>query len=398
MFRPGVRRYISEVPKEATSTASRDPRIDLLRGIAVLLVMLLHYSLTYRLPASWLGEVFTPNAVARIVMNGNYGVTIFFVISGFLITTNSLRRYGSLEHMDRRAFYTMRAARILPPLILALAAILILGLMGGASFINEQHGDVLPASYYFVAMGSVLTFWHNVLMQQVGYFNYSLNIYWSLSVEEVFYLLFPVVCTLLKRWWLIGLGVLLIVVGPFYRAMHVDDEVDYLYGYLACFDAIAIGCLTAVLVEHVTLKKTRSVALTVVGALGLPLVHWQGIGDHEVFGFTGIALFTACLLITSTTNTAPGRVSMGRSLLQMPLRALRWMGRHSYELYLFHIIVLGCMRDLVPRDALPAGYKVPWLAVFVALSALVAFTIARYFAQPLDRWIRSRFVRSAGAK
>ncbi len=368
----------------------RDPRIDLLRGIAVSLVLLLHFSLTYRLPDSWLGEVFTPRGVARLVMNGNYGVTVFFVISGFLITRNVLVRYGSLQRLSGRAFYIRRAARIGPPLLLALAVILVLGLLGEPSFMNRQNGVPMAPGFWWTAIGSVLTFWHNVLMRSEGYFNYALNIYWSLSVEEVFYLVFPIVCIWLTRGAFIALCCALVVAGPIYRAMHVDDEIAYLYGYFACFDAIALGCLTALIDLPRSLGKVGRTAITVLVVAGWILVHFAGIGGHEVFGFTGIAACTALLIVARPPEERSWSIGRWSRPVSAPLNGLRWMGRHSYELYLFHIIVLGLMRDLVPREAFMGLWKLPGLLLFWLLSVFVTHFVGRYVSEPLNGMIRRR--------
>jgi hypothetical protein len=143
-----------------------------------------------------------------------------------LITTRSLERFGSLGNVDLAHFYIFRASRILPCLGLALALIVGLGLMGLPSFTDHVRGHELPRSHVLIVVLSVLTFWHNVLMGSFGYFNYAVNIYWSLSVEEVFYLVFPLICVLLKRKPLILLvwGVA-IVLGPIYRSRHVDNEI-----------------------------------------------------------------------------------------------------------------------------------------------------------------------------
>ncbi len=364
------------------STLPRNAPIDLLRGIAVVLVMLLHYSLTYRLPDSVLGDLFTPKGVARVVMNGNYGVTMFFVISGYLITTNSLGRWTSLERMDRLAFYKRRARRIVPPLLVAVAIILDLGSAGRPSFANKQHGEVMDPGFWWLAIGSVLTFWHNVLMQSEGYFNYALNIYWSLSVEEVFYLLFPVVATLLPRRAFLLACAAMVVAGPVYRSMHVERELDYLYGYLACFDAIAIGCLLAFVAPQVALRGPWPMLITVLATVVLAVLYLSGIGGNEVFVFTGIALSTAVIILFNARWQGTGK--SGRSLA-MTVAPLRWMGRHSYELYLFHIIVLGLMRDAIGRDQLARGMKLPWMLLFLGLSALVSLGMGR-FAQ---RWNRA---------
>lgn len=366
--------------------SQRDPAIDALRGVAIGLVLLLHYSLTYRLTASPLADLFGVAAVRAVVRNGNYGVTMFFVVSGYLITSNSLRRYGSLAAIDVRAFYVQRAARILPPLLLALSVIVLAGCLGAPSFRNDVDGVVMPAYYFFVAAGSVLTFTHNLLMQSVGYFNYCLNIYWSLSVEEIFYLAFPLLCIHARREALVvAMCVAAIVVGPLYRSVHADDELYFMYGYAACFDAIAFGCLAALAVSRCRAPSRWASTGSVVAVVGLAAAYLAGIGGHEALGFTAVAFCTAAFVYCNATASVNDRPAA------RALAPLRWAGRHSYELYLFHIVVLAAFRDVVPRDQLGFDWKLPWLLVFVAASALVAFAVARWLAGPANTFLRNRF-------
>ena len=366
--------------------SARNGPIDLLRGVAILLVLLLHYSLTYRLSKSPLADWFGVNAVRAVVNNGNYGVTVFFVVSGYLITSNTLRRFGSLAAIDMRAFYVMRAARILPPLVLAVLIIVTLGLLGVPSFGNNDAGKNLPASYYFLAVASVLSFTHNLLMQSVGYFNYCLNIYWSLSVEEVFYLAFPLLCVLARRRALIvAMCLCAIAVGPIYRHVHADDELFFMVGYAACFDAIAFGCLAALLAA---VKRPPPMAARWVGvaaAFALGASYLAGIRNHEAFGFTAVAASMAVLVWCASASNGAGWADARW------LAPLRWAGRHSYELYLFHIIVLAAMRELVPRAQMSADWKLPSLLLFIAASASVAALVARYFSEPINAALRARF-------
>jgi len=367
-------------------TIARVAPIDLLRGVAIGLVLLLHYSLSYRLSKSVLADWFGADAVRTVVNNGNYGVTMFFVVSGYLITSNTLRRFGSLGGVDVRAFYVMRAARILPPLLLAVSVIVGLGLLGVPMFGNTDGGKNLPLSYYFLAVGSVLTFTHNLLMQSVGYFNYCLNIYWSLSVEEVFYLAFPVLCVLARRRWLIvAMCLCAIAIGPVYRHVHADDELYFMYGYAACFDAIAFGCLAALLADSAQPAPGVARWLSVAAALALAAAYLAGIRHHEAFGFSAVAASAAVLVWCASASTGQGWADA------RGFAPLRWAGRHSYELYLFHIIVLAAMRELVPRAQMAVEWKLPGLALFIALSACVAGLVARYFSEPINAALRRRF-------
>jgi peptidoglycan/LPS O-acetylase OafA/YrhL len=75
---------------------------------------------------------------------------------------------------------------------------------------------------------------------------------------------------------------------------------------------------------------------------------------------------------------------------------LRWLGRHSYEVYLFHIIVLALMRNLLSRDDVSYDTRLPLLCLFVALSVVVAALVARYVSEPANMAIRSRYFRRIG--
>lgn len=372
--------------------ASRNARVDFLRGLAICCVLILHFGLAYGFKNSPLSTLLPADLLKAIVYNGNYGVTMFFVISGYLITSNSLARWGKLRHVDARNFYLMRCARIMPALLLALSVIVVLGSLGVPFFSNTDGGNQLPASHFLIGAGSVLTFWHNVLMQSAGYFNYCLNVYWSLSVEEVFYLLLPAVCLVARRTWpLVLVCLVTIVAGPIYRAVHADNEILYMYGYLACFDAIAIGCLTAMAAPRVRLGTSWRRVLRVVSAVALATVYLRGIGGNEALGFTMIALASAAFLLASANDTAPGWCT-GRASA-----ALRWLGRHSYEVYLFHIIVLAALRNVVTKEQLGYDARLPWLLVFLALSALAAALVARYVSEPANAALRRRFMATPHA-
>jgi len=362
---------------------TRNSRVDFLRGVAILLVLLLHFTLAFGMKNSPFELILGPKLARALIFNGNYGVTLFFVISGYLITSMSISRWGTLEQIRPRAFYTYRFARIAPSLFLALTIIVLLGCLGVPYFTNTDDGHRLPASYFIIAIASVLTFWHNVLMQSQGWFNYCLNIYWSLSVEEVFYLALPVAFLVLRRNWLFVLACLaLIVYAPIYRAAHVDNELYWECGYAACFDAIALGCLTALLARKWAPTGRIAGFMRAIAALGFVAIYLNGIDEHEIFGFSAIALCASMYLLASARDTGLGP-AIGH--LAKPLR---WLGRHSYELYLFHIVILALMRNVFARGELAPYAWGMWLALFIALSTLIAYAVARYISEPANRALR----------
>ncbi len=365
------------------SIGLRSPRIDVIRGVAIFLVLLHHFNIAYRLDDTLLAGAFGWDAVRAVARNGNYGVTMFFVISGYLITSNSERRWAALANVSARAFYTFRAARILPCLLLLLAVVNLLA-AGGVAIFQNRPQDGEPISFWLVNFAS-LTFWMNVLIGRSGWFNYPLGVLWSLSVEEVFYLAFPLLCLLLRHEArLLAFWALVIVAGPFYRLAHQGDEGDYLYAYAASFDGIAIGCCTTLLARKVVLRgRALQVLQGAVAAAMAVFYLWRPIGQTNILGVTGMAVGTAILLLGARERSADP-VRRGSH----PLMMLGWLGRLSYELYLFHLVVLGLMRTAFPPRATSGDAKLLLLAAFLVLSAGLAALISRFYAEPLNLRIR----------
>ena len=117
--------------------------------------------------------------VSSLVWNGQPGVQIFFVVSGFLITATTLRRWGTLSRVSLRGFYLMRFARIVPLLLLLLSVLTILHLGKVKYFVVSPKTGGLGR-----ALIAALTFHVNVLEARRGYLPGSWDILWSLSVEE----------------------------------------------------------------------------------------------------------------------------------------------------------------------------------------------------------------------
>jgi peptidoglycan/LPS O-acetylase OafA/YrhL len=332
--------------------------------------------------------LFSAKFIHALARNGNYGVTIFFVISGYLITSTSLHRFGSLPNVSARRFYAFRFARIIPCLLLVLFIITTLGLAGIPYFKSDRGPSFLLADF------SVLTFWHNVLMAHVGYFNYGMNVLWSLSVEEVFYFTFPLLCLALPKTRLIlAVWIAAILFGPMYRSWHTDDELRFLYGYFACFDAIAMGCCTALLARTFAVCFSP-VARSVVQACAALFITWiylrQSIGDAPIFGPTLIAAATALFLLAEgASRPAPSAPS------RLRWEPLGWFGQHSYELYLFHCVVLALLRNIIDGDRLSPYQKPLWFLLFLALTTLVAALISRFYSEPLNHGIRRYLTQSS---
>ena len=364
------------------SVGVRNQGVDLLRSAAILLVLLHHFDIAYDLPHSPLGRALSPWLVRAVCRNGNYGVTMFFAVSGTLITSNALRRWGSLREVRPGTFYRLRIARILPCLLLLLAVVNALGWYGPPIFAN--HPENGPPVSFLQADLAALSFRMNGLMARAGWFNYCLCVLWSLSVEEVFYLAFPLLCRGLRPPVLLLGWLLVIAIGPIWRATHAGDEAGFLYAYPACFDGIAIGCCAALLSRRLSLSWRQARWLLVAIPLMAALYLWRSIADTNVWGVTAMATGTAALLLASAAGPSPRPGRIGRGF--------GWLGRHSYELYLFHLPVLAAMRVAVPPGQAAPWIKPLWLLAFLLLSAAAAVVVARLVAEPANEALRRRLV------
>ncbi|MBR8657074.1 acyltransferase [Achromobacter sp. Marseille-Q0513] len=358
---------------------ARDARIDMLRGVSILLVLLHHFNIPYSLKDTGLAALLGWPFLHALARNGNYGVTMFFVVSGFLITRNALDRWGGLDRVRPAEFYALRAARILPCLLLALLTVDALALAGMPIFGNRADAVVS----LWMVNAAALTAWVNVLIIEHGWINYPLGVLWSLSVEMAFYLLFPLACLTLRRGWaLAALAAGLIVAGPLYRLASQGEAGAYLYGYAACFDAIAMGCCAAVLARRGRFAVLgRPAVRAIIGAAMAALYLAWPIGQSNVPGTTAMAFGTALLLLGATAASAAHA---------WPLRALAACGRLSYEIYLFHLVVLGLIRGWAPPALAAGDARVALLAAYLAASCAAGWLVARLWSEPANAALRLR--------
>ncbi len=230
--------------------------IDLLRALAIFFVLMNHVNMRLLFAKVPYTRGLPKQLVSSLVWNGQFGVQIFFAVSGFLITSTSLRRWGSLSRVSVRDFYLLRFARIAPLLLLLLG---VLSVFHAA----HLHDFIVPAKTGGLgrALIAALTFHVNVLEARRGYLPGNWDILWSLSVEEMFYLFFPLICPLARSRGnsLSRFFSPFVVLGPLGRTVLAHgNEVWQEYSYLGGMDAIALGCLTALFVARRRLSRALS--------------------------------------------------------------------------------------------------------------------------------------------
>ena len=337
--------------------------LDGVRGVAALMVMIFHY---------WQGKGFDrlgiPAGISKVAVFGQTGVDLFFVLSGFLITRILISSREQPCYF--RNFYGRRVLRILPLYYLFLVIyFFVLPVIENSPV--EPFGKTWW--YWFYLQNFPDTFTH---LSAAGPLHY-----WSLAVEEHFYMFWPLLVYLAPvralTWWSVAVIGLTIAV----RALFVFGlSIGVFYFTLCRMDALAFGALLACLEASGRLQSCRKITVFILAVLLPPLIFaWtrltgSGADFLQVikFSFIGLVYFAILGLVVLYKDS----IWIG-SLLGN--RFLRWVGKISYGLYVYH----GLCYYLVDKGA----FLAPALNLLFsfALAFLVSYLSFRFFEMPFLR-------------
>ena len=354
--------------KNSLADTSYVPALDGFRGLAIMVVVISHYGFGHLIP-------------------GGFGVTLFFFISGYLITRLLIAEYQKEQRIDLGRFYLRRVLRLYPALIFMVALAIGFTVFMGCGF---QPGAVLSTlfyyrNYYMVYGGSTALFTCSRIF----------DITWSLAIEEHFYLFFPLLfMTLFPRPKLLAFvmaGTILAVLSwrlylvatngltesTVFRIYHLTDT---------RLDAIMFGCLTSLILHldrvGIYLRRASHPAVF-AGAVGL--LFFTFLYRDSVFRETwryslqALALSGILPAVLYAKPYARFKDILSRS-------SLVTIGKLSYSLYLFHWIGVSVAENLVGGERL----TVPWLLTAVPLGLVLSLISYQYVEKP-TAGLRKRF-------
>ena len=371
---------------QSTTRSAGSPRldgIDLLRGLAIFFVLMNHVNIRLLIAKVPYTQFLPAQLLHFLVWNGQLGVQMFFAVSGFLITSISLRRWGSSLKVGLRDFYLFRIARIAPLLLLLLVV------LSGLHFTHVHNFVVSPKTGGLGrALLAALTLHVNVLEARRGYLPGNWDILWSLSIEEMFYLFFPLACRAFGRGKLLILILLsFVALGSFGRTVFAHgNEVWQEYSYLGGMEGIALGCLTALIVSRRCFSPS---ILQLLGGTGSAIVilslvfSWQGYTSW--LGRTGLNMTVlglgTCMFIVATAQTQWRSPRLLAPLLKI--------GQYSYEVYLTHMFVVFGFFGIFLYAGKPMRLVPVLFIATILISGVLGAAVSLYFSEPLNRLIRN---------
>ena len=328
------------------------PALDGIRAVAVLLVLLAHFDPTAH----------------YLTGGGTVGVDLFFVLSGFLITSILLAEWSEDADINLRAFYRRRVLRLWPALVLLLAFYAI-----AAPLIST-----VPRDHFSAALAAALSYmnWQQAALHgPEGFVGHA----WSLSIEEQFYLVWPTLLIIIlwfsRKAVTLFLAALLIgtVAWRCYLTFHGASVIRIYAGTDAHADPLLIGCLLAAL----TLSAIRTDRLA--GAWPLPAAALLAIVLTPAWSTRWFLWeFTANGILGAWLVAAVMQKRSGLLAGMLSSSTMVWLGRRSYGVYLWHVPMMKALTFL----KLP-----PWPRALlgIPISLIIAAVSYRFVEEPILR-------------
>jgi peptidoglycan/LPS O-acetylase OafA/YrhL len=364
----------------AVASIEHIPAIDGMRGVAILLVAWYHAPFLFRDAAGFPQEI-SGGLIQKVFWGmstaGWIGVDLFFVISGFLITSILIRECASKGSL--RVFWHRRALRILPLVVLYLSLLKL----------NVTLGDPLGMLSSFDAWPAYLFYIGNFHIAINGWQPVVVMILWSLAVEEQFYIIWPFLVHHVSFRKLILTCLIILTLSPIARAITYWT-LDYpaVYVLTVCrLDGLAVGTILALLIHTDKWKVQALDSCRKLAPLALLAVFTVLLGPFSpsfpqtrpllftLFGYTWIAISFGLLVGASLQCTG-----WARSLLCWPI--LTFVGKRCYGFYLWHALVAAMVKKIVDSLQLDVGFY-GLLCLWIISLIAVATASWCFFERPI---------------
>jgi len=387
--------------KQNSITNKRLQVVDLVRAFSILAVLAHHLGCFYISKQS--SSPFLAYVWFRFMINGPFGVIMFFVVSGFIITRLIASQPGGLFNPDFREFYSRRIGRIIPPLVLVcLIGLTFIYFFPSTSQAFELIFNAPKAPGFWISIATFTFNWYRIFSTNTQVKNavgMHWGILWSLCVEEQFYLFYPFLLKYLrnKKNLIIFLSVL-IILGPLSGGLFVYLFPNhYFLGKieLGDFSFVAIGCLLYLISiqcgEFLSKNNKKCLQLCLIGIILISIFYWhQYVSINYWWFFWGPVFFepwTSTFLAFGVFFFLLGGLHLD-FFNSKYWSVLSWIGKLSYGGYLYHIFILYLLWPfLVGRNE--------WFDffVFVAITFSLAEMSYHYFEVPANLFIRKLFNR-----
>lgn len=371
---------------EATSTVprlGRRPALDGLRGIAIALVVLVHS-----------GNSLWPEAKAWLAQGGPLGVHLFFVLSGFLITTMLLTEHGSTGRIHLRRFALRRARRLVPALVAVLATLGVVAALGDrlrVAMVASSAVYIFTATANAMMLGFVFPGLNE--LTDGGGIAPELMHTWSLAIEVQFYVLWAVALWALTRLrvplrWMAALTAGVVVALAVARYLALADGTTWLDLYFSTWsrlDAPLVGSLAGMAFVGGWCGRAPRRLLAALGTAGLAgLLATAFLTDWTLQALPK-GLYTVLALGAALAVLAVVTAGDGRLAGVLSFAPLVWLGTVSYSLYVWHY---GIFFTIERRDPSWPGP----VRLLVGLAAALAVSAASYHL------VERPFLRRRGAR
>lgn len=359
------------------------PSLDGLRAFAVLAVI------AYHMNFSW-------------AKGGLLGVTVFFVLSGYLITGLLVTEWAQTKTIDLKNFWLRRIRRLVPAIVFVIVVVAALCALFNHELLTKMRPDIPPALFFFS------NWWY--IFHDLSYFEAlgapsPLNHFWSLAIEEQFYLVWPVVLLiafklgvkrpLLRRGALVLAAISALAMALLYNP--IADPSRVYYGTDTRAFSLLIGAWLAFRMPASRVRGRRATQLTPQGRLvvdGLGVVSFAGLiamvaltdGFSPFLYWGGLVIASVLTMIVIAVIVQP-QSRLGSLAAAKPLV---WIGKRSYGMYLWHYPILLLMN---PRNAVGDPNYLYCLLQLAIIFALAAFSY-KFVEDPIRKGALGAFVKN----